>query len=178
MYFMYVSWLDRNSYCRHITARCSFYTCGYYSMSWVDPSSLAKLTWTHFAQHAFAHCNVLLCWGSSVHSNSSTCIQLEYLYTWKCSKTLATFIIVKYPVCLKILKDFSKFISCIFEFLFVWIASYLDSVHVPISVKCMKFVSQKILFLLFSLKEEKLCLEKEYQEQPKLAVSIAGTVMI
>ncbi len=42
----------------------------------------------------------------------------------------------------------------------------------------MKFVSQKILFLLFSLKEEKLCLEKEYQEQPKLAVSIAGTVMI
>ncbi len=69
MYFMYVSWLDRNSYCRHITARCSFYTCGYYSMSWVDPSSLAKLTWIHFAQHAFAHCNLLLCWGSSVHSN-------------------------------------------------------------------------------------------------------------
>lgn len=102
MYFLFVSWLDRNSYCRHITARCSFYTCGYYSMSWVDPSSLAKLTWIHFAQHAFAHCS-LLCWGSSVHFNSSTCIQLEYLYVLKCSITLVTFIIVKYPVWLKMI---------------------------------------------------------------------------
>ncbi len=101
MYF--ISWLDRNSHRWHITARCSFYTCGYYSMSWVDPSSLAKLTWIHFAQHTFAHCNLLLCWGSSVHANSSTCIQLEYLYTWKCSITLATFIIVKYPVWLRMI---------------------------------------------------------------------------
>ncbi len=141
-----ISWLDRNSHCRHITARCSFYTCGYYSMSWVDPSSLAKLTWIHFAQHAFAHCNLILCWGSSVHANSSTCIQMEYLYTWKCSITLATFIIVKYPVWLRMIFCFSKFISCIFEFLFVWIASYHDSVHVLICCKMHKVCFTEFCF--------------------------------
>ncbi len=143
MYF--ISWLDRNSHCRHITARCSFYTCGYYSMSWVDPSSLAKLTWIHFAQHAFAHCNLLLCWGSSVHANSSTCIQIEYLYKWKCSITLVTFIIVKYPVWLRMIFASRSLYHAYLSSFFVWIASYHDSVHVLIVVKCTKFVSQNFV---------------------------------
>lgn len=59
---------------------------------------------------------------------------------------------------------------------------YISRIWVPFCMNC--FTSWFLLnpwslfhrnvFLLFSLEEEKLCLEKEYQDQPKRAVSIVG----
>jgi len=70
-------------------------------------------------------------------------------------------IIVKYSLCLPCK-------SLVFVFLFALIASHPDF------YKMHKVCFTELYFSFFSLEEEKLCLEKEYQEQPTQTVSIVG----